>query len=213
MILVLVSVACELSGPFIVNLLLNYLQDCEDSSDDEKDDLVNPTRFFGSDDGGSKCGVSWGLVYVALLSGTQLTNAVVRAHSMYWIKQVGISVRTCLMTVIFHKSLTIGPKARAEASAGKLINQMAADAQRFLFVMPPIQNLLCVPIYLVYVCGYLYLYVVAMPRNTRLSSAHGHAATTNRSYPTLIHTDTATATPRTGCWEWSRSAGWWSCFY
>ena len=150
---------------------------------------------------------------MGLLASTQLTNAVVRAHSMYWIKQVGISVRTCVMTVIFHKSITIGPKARAEASAGKLINQMAADAQRFLFVMPPIQNLLCVPIYLVYVCGYLYMYAVTKPT----SHLHPPKPSRDRSHPTTTAaattTTTTTTTPRTGCWERSRSAGWWSCSY
>ena len=61
------------------------------------------------------------------------------------------------MKAIFDKTTRLGPSARASESSGKLVNQMAADSQRFLFLMPPIQNLLCVPLYLGYVVTYLYI--------------------------------------------------------
>ena len=86
MLLVTVCVCLELSGPFIVNLLLTYLEDCDSDDDDDGDDTSGGA---GGASGGGSCGLEEGLFYVALLAATQLTNAMVRAHSMYWIKQVG----------------------------------------------------------------------------------------------------------------------------
>ena len=38
-----------------------------------------------------------------------------------------------------------------------MVNQMAADAQRFLFLMPAIQNFFLVPLYVAYALTYLAL--------------------------------------------------------
>ena len=134
--LVLVSVVCDLAGPFVVNRLIDFLDS----------DGPNDTHALLD-----------GLIWVGILALTQLTNAIVRAHSMYWVKLVGISIRSIIMKAIFDKTTRLGPSARASESSGKLVNQMAADSQRFLFLMPPIQNLLCVPLYLGYVVTYLYI--------------------------------------------------------
>ena len=84
----------------------------------------------------------------AVLTAIQFTYALVKDHCMYMIKLVGMGVRSVMMTALYRSCLSrpMASRTGTEDDTGKLVNQMASDANRFLDNPPAFVNLWSAPI-------------------------------------------------------------------
>ena len=110
--------------------------------------IVQHVQRRAADDGVS---IWRGLAIAFALCATQLLDAVVRAHTMYLLKRVGIMIQSALMATIFHRSLRLTAAGRASLSSGRLVTQMSSDASRWPEMMPAFMNALMLPLYAVFV--------------------------------------------------------------
>jgi hypothetical protein len=95
----------------------------------------------------------------------QFAYALLQAHCMYMIKLVGVGIRSIMMTAIYRRYLKLSQAALAspEMNAGKIINQVSGDANRFMNIMPAFMNLFAAPIQ---VC------IITLNRNIKTSKYH-----------------------------------------
>ncbi|XP_065206730.1 multidrug resistance-associated protein 1-like isoform X3 [Planococcus citri] len=74
-------------------------------------------------------------------------------HRMYI---VGLRVRTCLVSIIYKKALTISNGARRDFTMGEIVNLMSVDAQRFVDLMAYLNMLWSAPLQIVLALFFLW---------------------------------------------------------
>ena len=91
--------------------------------------------------------VGRGLGLVAALTAIQLVDAVVRAHTMYHVKRVGIAWQSAMMGTIFRRCLAL----RGGAATGRLVALASTDSSRWPDSMPALLNAVLLPFWLVFI--------------------------------------------------------------
>ena len=101
--------------------------------------------------------VARGMVLVAVLTGVQLVDAVVRAHTMYMVKRVGVAWQSAMMATIFRRCLSL----RGGASTGRLVALASVDSSRWPDSMPALLNAFLLPFWLALVSGAIGVWIGA----------------------------------------------------
>ncbi|KAH8049047.1 ATPase [Aureococcus anophagefferens] len=91
--------------------------------------------------------VGRGLGLVAALTAIQLVDAVVRAHTMYHVKRVGIAWQSAMMGAIFRRCLAL----RGGAATGRLVALASTDSSRWPDSMPALLNAVLLPFWLAFI--------------------------------------------------------------
>ncbi|KAG0225881.1 hypothetical protein BGW41_004479, partial [Actinomortierella wolfii] len=75
---------------------------------------------------------------------TMLTSLLENQYQVM-ITNVGIEVRTALVSMIYRKSLKLSPDARQQSTAGEISNHMSVDSERFWEVVPMLTHWISIP--------------------------------------------------------------------
>ena len=115
MVMRTLAMLLELAGPFVLRYIIRFLVSFTT-------DAPEP--------------LGYGLALTGVLAALQFTLAILQAHAMYRIKLAGLGIRSVITTALFRGSLTLSSFHCQGNTVGKLINQMSADANKFLEAMP-----------------------------------------------------------------------------
>lgn len=134
-----ISIALELSLPIVLHRLITFL---------ESSQKLN-----------SSTPIDEGMYMVAALAALQFAYALIQAHCMYMIKLVGVGIRGTMMTAIYRACLQLSQALMLTQNTGKMVNQLSADANLFVNIMPGLMNLWGAPIQILTGIGILW-YIV-----------------------------------------------------
>uniref|UniRef100_A0A1B6D6I6 ABC-type glutathione-S-conjugate transporter n=3 Tax=Clastoptera arizonana TaxID=38151 RepID=A0A1B6D6I6_9HEMI len=73
-----------------------------------------------------------GYLYVALLFIVAEMQTFFNTHYIMTMSEVGLRVRTALISAIYRKAMLMSNSAHKESTVGEIVNLMAVDAQRFI---------------------------------------------------------------------------------
>ena len=109
-ILNLIYTILQFVSPQLVNLLIGYVESDEPS---------------------------WrGSLYIVTLIVVTIINTVINAQALYLQYDIGLRIKTSLISAIYRKSLKLSSGAKKVMTVGETTNLMALDAQRFMDVVP-----------------------------------------------------------------------------
>ena len=88
-------------------------------------------RFVDSDE------PTWrGYFYIITLIIVTIFNTIVNAQALFVQYEIGLKIKTALISAIYRKSLKLSSNGRREMTVGETTNLMAIDSQRFMDVVP-----------------------------------------------------------------------------
>ena len=79
---------------------------------------------------GGKHYKSEGYVLVSVIFAAKLVERISKRHWSFRLQQVGIRVRSVLVTMIYNKGMTLSCKSKQGHTSGEIINLMIVDAER-----------------------------------------------------------------------------------
>ncbi|XP_076912772.1 ABC transporter C family member 3-like isoform X2 [Bidens hawaiensis] len=103
-LLSLVSTLASYVGPFLIDTLVQYLNGHRDLNE--------------------------GFLLVSAFSVAKIVECLAQRHCDFKLQQAGINVRAALVSMIYHKGLTLSSHSKQGHSNGEIINFMAVDAER-----------------------------------------------------------------------------------
>ncbi|XP_076894915.1 ABC transporter C family member 3-like [Bidens hawaiensis] len=103
-LLSLVSTLASYVGPFLIDTLVQYLNGHRDLNE--------------------------GFLQVSAFSVAKIVECLTQRHCDFKLQQAGINVRAALVSMIYHKGLTLSSHSKQGHSNGEIINFMAVDAER-----------------------------------------------------------------------------------
>lgn len=95
----------QLLLPFMIGKLLNYLEDGEG-------------------------GLFFGMGMALVLGVVSITSSYCIVNTLYWMRRLGLNMRTAVMMNIYEHALLLTPTSRQRAPAGRIINLMSVDADK-----------------------------------------------------------------------------------
>ncbi|XP_067143928.1 LOW QUALITY PROTEIN: ATP-binding cassette sub-family C member 10 [Centruroides vittatus] len=104
-ILKIVSDALNFCGPLLLNYLVSYFEEKNDS-------------------------ISLGCYYAAGLFGVTLLNSFCSTHFSYLINCVGLKIRVSLITAVYRKILNVNKSTLSKFNSGEIVNFMNTDTDR-----------------------------------------------------------------------------------
>ncbi|KAF9165613.1 Canalicular multispecific organic anion transporter 2 [Actinomortierella ambigua] len=100
--------------------------------------------------------VSLGLILAFGMFFSTLTTSMFENQFSILIANVGIEVRTALVSMIYRKSLKLSPDARQQSTAGEISNHMSVDSERFWEALPMLTHWISIPYELCFALWLLY---------------------------------------------------------
>jgi len=77
-----------------------------------------------------------GYFYIITLIIVTIFNTIVNAQALFVQYEIGLKIKTALISAIYRKSLKLSSNGRREMTVGETTNLMAIDSQRFMDVVP-----------------------------------------------------------------------------
>ncbi|KAF9975165.1 Multidrug resistance-associated protein 1 [Actinomortierella ambigua] len=100
--------------------------------------------------------ISLGLILAFGMFFSTMLTSMFENQFQILIANVGIEVRTALVSMIYRKSLKLSPDARQQSTAGEISNHMSVDSERFWEAIPLLTNWISVPYELCFALWLLY---------------------------------------------------------
>lgn len=94
-----------------------------------------------------------GISYVTLLFACAAIQTLLTSQYIKSMTIIGMKIRTALINTIYRKYLVVSNAARKESTVGEIVNLMAVDAERFLFMTQYLNVLWSAPLQII-VCLY-----------------------------------------------------------
>ncbi|KAG0092465.1 Multidrug resistance-associated protein 1 [Podila epicladia] len=90
--------------------------------------------------------VSWGIILAFGLFFCSIIVTVLNAQAMALSFDLGIEIRTALMSLVYRKALRLSNAAKQKSSAGEITNYMSVDAERWSTSMMFLPTLISLPV-------------------------------------------------------------------
>ncbi|KAI1315141.1 hypothetical protein EDD11_001246 [Mortierella claussenii] len=90
--------------------------------------------------------VSWGIILAFGLFFASILVTLLNAQLQASTNNLGIEVRTALMSMIYRKALRLSNDAKQRSTAGEITNHMSVDAERWATSLPFLPMIVSVPI-------------------------------------------------------------------
>ncbi|GAB6021503.1 Multidrug resistance-associated protein 7 [Chamberlinius hualienensis] len=122
-ILKLINDASDFAGPLLLNLLVNFV-DSKSTSENEYE----------------------GYYLAAGLCGASLLSSFINVHYSFMLYNVGLKIRTALISTIYRKTLHLRSSAMADFSIGEVVNFMSTDTDRVVNIFTSFHEFWSMPI-------------------------------------------------------------------
>ncbi|KAL5281109.1 ABCC2.2 family protein [Megaselia abdita] len=109
----LLQISLTYSSPILLRLIISFVE-----------------RKFSED----KEPLWKGILYVILLFTCAAIQTLLASQYIKSMSIIGMKIRTALINTIYRKYLVVSNSARKESTVGEIVNLMAVDAERFLFM-------------------------------------------------------------------------------
>lgn len=87
-----------------------------------------------------------GILYAILLFCSTMVQTIVFTQFSHWMSLMGIWIKSCLVSAIYRKSLTVTAQAKKNSCSGEVVNLMSVDCQRICDMTQSINMLWDVPL-------------------------------------------------------------------
>ncbi|KNE55572.1 hypothetical protein AMAG_01463 [Allomyces macrogynus ATCC 38327] len=138
------NIACQVSSPVVLQLLLTYLQG-EELHAKHPNAALPPSAP-------SWAGGAYGYILVLGIFALQFLSTLSNSLMFFLTMRVGMTLRGGMVATVYAKALRLSAKARAaEFNAGRVTNIISTDTARLDFMMPQAHTLWAAPVQLVIV--------------------------------------------------------------
>ncbi|VDN01856.1 unnamed protein product [Thelazia callipaeda] len=126
----------QFSSPFLLNLLLNYIQS------------------------GNKL-VMEGIAFALVMFACAQIRSLLLNYYFFLMMRVSSKIQSTLISVIYHKTLRLSNSVRQTKTVGEIVNLMSVDAERFQLITPHIQQIWSCPFQITLALIYLFFTIGA----------------------------------------------------